>query len=407
MGWTLILASKGLRKDIIMTAIYSILHMFVDGVCALAMFGVFIPQENGYFYMLLYNFCAFALQMPLGIILDALASERLPISAQTVPASRTKPLSAQRCASLPVFRAFSLAPCTAALGVLCTIIGALTHPIILGIGNALFHIGGGIGVIAEDSCKSWRGKGLGIFVAPGAFGLYLGTLAAKGGLWRPCFWMAALAMLLFGLAMFWLQAHTARRTGSLAPSAAITGRTSSSAAKTERELPPIGKTEAKLRSAAITAITCCFLVVILRSYLGMSVTFPWKTGQAAGLFCVLALVTGKMAGGLLAAHYGARKTAILSLAAAALCYLFSASMPFGLAALFLFNMTMPITLYWMVCLLPQMPGFAFGFLTFALFLGFLPQYFGAVPILSGSLLGCAGSLLSLMFIFIITNSPPP
>lgn len=90
-----------------MTAIYSILHMFVDGVCALAMFGVFIPQENGYFYMLLYNFCAFALQMPLGIILDALASERLPISAQTVPASRTKPLSAQRCASLPVFRAFS------------------------------------------------------------------------------------------------------------------------------------------------------------------------------------------------------------------------------------------------------------------------------------------------------------
>ena len=53
-----------------MTAIYSILHMFVDGVCALAMFGVFIPQENGYFYMLLYNFCAFALQMPLGIILD-------------------------------------------------------------------------------------------------------------------------------------------------------------------------------------------------------------------------------------------------------------------------------------------------------------------------------------------------
>ncbi len=380
-----------------MTAIYSILHMFVDGVCALAMFGVFIPQENGYFYMLLYNFCAFALQMPLGIILDALASKGLPISARTVPASWAMPLPAQRFASpqampasaqrIPVFRAFSLAPCTAALGVLCTIIGALTHPVILGVGNALFHIGGGIGVIAEDSCKSWRGKGLGIFVAPGAFGLYLGTLGAKGGFWRPCFWMAALAMLFFGLAMFWLQVHTARRTASLAPSAAITE-----------------KNEAKLHPAVTTAITCCILVVILRSYLGMSVTFPWKTGQAAGLFCVLALVSGKMAGGLLAAHYGAQKTAILSLAAAALCYLFSASMPFGLAALFLFNMTMPITLYWMVCLLPKMPGFAFGFLTFALFLGFLPQYFGAVPILSGSLLGCAGSLLSLVFIFVIAKN---
>ena len=255
-----------------MTAIYSILHMFVDGVCALAMFGVFIPQENGYFYMLLYNFCAFALQMPLGIILDALASERLPISAQTVPASRTKPLSAQRCASLPVFRAFSLAPCTAALGVLCTIIGALTHPIILGIGNALFHIGGGIGVIAEDSCKSWRGKGLGIFVAPGAFGLYLGTLAGKGGVWLECFLIVSVLSVLLCLGTLYMQSRSGRVKG-----------------KPEAVIDEIGQSKGGARGKTAVA-ACCFAVVILRSCLGMSATFPWKAGILAGILSVLALV---------------------------------------------------------------------------------------------------------------------
>lgn len=56
----------------LMTAAYSILHLLVDGVCALAMFGSFLLEEEGYFLMLIYNFCAFALQMPLGILLDML-----------------------------------------------------------------------------------------------------------------------------------------------------------------------------------------------------------------------------------------------------------------------------------------------------------------------------------------------
>ena len=36
------------------------------------MFGRFITKDNGYLYILLYNFCAFALQMPMGVVLDAL-----------------------------------------------------------------------------------------------------------------------------------------------------------------------------------------------------------------------------------------------------------------------------------------------------------------------------------------------
>ena len=42
-------------------AVYSVLHLLVDGLCALAMFGVFLQREKDYLYSLLYNFCAFAM----------------------------------------------------------------------------------------------------------------------------------------------------------------------------------------------------------------------------------------------------------------------------------------------------------------------------------------------------------
>ena len=46
-----------------MTALYSVLHFLVDGVCAWAMLG---PLAGGMESYLLYNFCAFVLQLPLG-----------------------------------------------------------------------------------------------------------------------------------------------------------------------------------------------------------------------------------------------------------------------------------------------------------------------------------------------------
>ena len=142
-------------------------------------------------------------------------------------------------------------------------------------------------------------------------------------------------------------------------------------------------------------------VVILRSYLGMATAFPWKSGALAGALAVLSIVAGKIAGGFASARYGFRKTVTVSLGLAACCYFFSDLMPAGLAALFLFNMTMPITLYWLACCLPKMPGFAFGFLTFALFLGFLPGYFGLLPQTKGNLVGCALSVISLLLLTVM------
>ena len=94
-----------------MTFLYSFLHLLVDGICAFAMFGKFLPLGNQAVDFLLYNFCAFALQMPFGAILDlAEKQEKCPHTTK-----------------IPYFVAIS--------GVLFTLLGTITHPVVLGIGK--------------------------------------------------------------------------------------------------------------------------------------------------------------------------------------------------------------------------------------------------------------------------------
>ncbi|MBQ8821296.1 MAG: hypothetical protein IJZ82_01505 [Lachnospiraceae bacterium] len=338
-----------------MTAPYSILHFLVDGICAFAMFGHFAAREDWYLNILLYNFCAFALQMPLGAVLDGLNGQ----------------LGRQKYEPSFVY---------AVVGVILTFIGAVTHPVVLGIGNAMFHLGGGVGTIHEDEGKGWHGKGLGVFVAPGALGLYLGTLLAKSGMVSPwsCFWPVGMVAI---LCLMW------------------------SMLALRKSISPIyGEFSFGAKDGTLWIMLGCLAVVILRSYIGMSVSFSWKTTLIAGTLAVLAVVLGKVAGGFTAAGFGVRPTVAVSLVFSALCFLLSDNMAAGVLALFLFNMTMPITLYLLVQRMRGLPGFAFGLLTFGLFLGFLPSYFGVSLPVNGRTIGCVGSLVSLVILWICTRS---
>ena len=303
-----------------MTGLYAIAHFLVDGVCAWALLG---SPEVGWSEVLCYNFCAFALQLPLGAVLDRLGGRNVP-------------------------RSFSCIGCA------LTILGALTHPAVLGLGNALFHVGGGVDVIRDTG----RCEKLGIFVAPGALGLYLGGLIA--GKWP---WLLPLA----GGAMAVLLAHV-RSLGeiSTAPS----------------------------QKSPIFLVISCFAVVVLRSFVGFQVVFPWKSGWLA-LAAVGAVVLGKMAGGWLADRFGARRVTVLSLSLAAAGYALGNVPAFGLLALLCFNMTMPLTLYALWRRFPGFPGTVFGSLTLALFLGFLPAAFGLELPVGGVL----GSILSLVLLW--------
>ncbi len=150
-------------------------------------------------------------------------------------------------------------------------------------------------------------------------------------------------------------------------------------------------------------VIVCFIVVVLRSLTGLAVSFPWKTGIPLSVLATLLLAGGKTAGGFLGASAGYRKTIAVTLAAAAVCYFLGNHMITGLAAVFLFNMTMPVTLYLLACKMPDLPGTAFGILTMALFIGFLPVYFNQISGVSPVWLGTGSSLISFILLLWITG----
>lgn len=312
---------------------YSAGHFWVDFSCALLMFSQISGTGEWALCALLYNFCAFALQMPIGLLADRLG--------------RQGRLAALGCGLVSAGWAISPVPVAAA--------------VTAGLGNACFHVGGGVAILRDGGD---RAAPLGIFVSPGAFGIYLGTLLGR----RDGFpgWAAAAGLVLFALALLLPE----RREGETAAPA---------------EAPFPDRNE-------VVVLICCFLVVVLRSYLGMVLAFPWKNGGwALALTC--ALVLGKAAGGFLGDRLGMVRAAVLSLGLAVVLFCLSGSPWAGTAAVFLFNMTMPITLWAAARLLP--PGFAFGTLTFALFLGFLPVWLGWPALLTGGIGYAAGALCSL------------
>ena len=315
-------------------ALYSLAHFWVDLSCALLLLRTLSGEGGFTSYLLLYNFCAFALQMPLGLLADRL--------------DRNGVLAAAGCVLTALAYLIPM-----------PLLTALTA----GTGNALFHLGGGIDVLnASDN----RAAFLGIFVSPGALGLFLGTLWARGTVPALCL---APAGLLFLAAAVLLLCPCPSGNAPLALDA------------------PSG----------YSVLLPLFLVVVLRSYMGMNQSFAWKNGRWP-ILLALALVLGKTAGGFLMDRLGPRRAAATLLPAAAL-YLASALPLPGTLAVFLFNMTMPVTLWAVARVMPGAKGFTFGLLTFALFLGFLPTFLGWPSLLASPVSYAAVSLLSLALLW--------
>lgn len=338
-----------MRRGQAVLGVFSCMHFLVDAACAFAMYGVFREKDAWYWYLLLYNFCAFALQMPLGVVLDGL------------------------CRGKGAEEKYRCSVGFAVFGVVLTFLGGFTHVTVLGLGNALFHVGGGVGTIWTGEREDRVCTRLGVFVAPGALGLFLGKMWSQSVSEVGIVLAGALVLLSLGGVLLWLgRGKYLEEHGS-----GICGK----------GRPVYGR--------SMMAV-CCFLVVLLRSYVGMSAAFPWNKTVLTGAVCAAAVAGGKVAGGFLADRIGISRTAVISLILAAGMYGFGGFWGTGLLALLFFNMTMPLTLYLMWKEMREQPGLAFGTLTFALFLGFLPVYFQMVPPMDHRLTGSLGSLLSLL-----------
>ena len=298
--------------------LYAAGHFYVDFFCALTM----VSLVNDPWLFVLYNFLAFAVQMPIGLIADFVGRNR----------------------------SFAL------VGVMLVLMGMLPLPVMLrviliGLGNASYHVGGGREALLWEEGFT----GLGIFVAPGAMGIYLGTVFAGDAGYT---FMAACILALIGIGMIFFCDGTPRFR--------------------PRE------------NCRITSAALMFGVVVLRSLVGLAMETPWKVGVFL-LLSAVAATAGKALGGILADRIGWKWTGITSLLITALLFLIPDLGFAGVLGVLLFNMTMPITLRQAAASCRGYEGFAFGLLTFGLFLGYVPTAFGFAL---SPVLGCGLALAS-------------
>ena len=317
-----------MKKFATMTGLYSVSHFIVDFSCAYLIFSKLSGSNKWLLCLIIYNFFAFALQMPIGIIADKINRNRI----------------------------FAALGCLLVAGSPAIISSPVIFCAVAGFGNALFHIGAGRDIL-QVSEKSF--SALGIFVSPGALGLYFGTLCGKGVI-LP---VAPVIIILASVsATIWF----------------VVPKLSEMHVMANSEI----NIKAFLSHGLGLMLICIFLVVCLRSYVGMTLHFPWKGEGHFALYLVIAVVCGKALGGILADIFGPLKVSCASLFLCALLFLFFRTPVCGILAIFIFNITMPITLGAIARILPNSLGFGFGILTFGLFIGLIPTLLSAQNILA-------------------------
>ena len=294
----------------------------MDGVCAAALFGPLRGRIDPSQLFLLYNTLAFSTQCLVGLAADRIRRHRLSAAA----------------AALCVAAGFALP------------LLPLLRLLLIGLGNSVFHVAAGTETLERSG---GRAAPLGVFVAPGAVGLSLGTLfPALGPVPAGLLALAAIASLFLK-----------------APEPEPTAWADRSDLRTN--LPYPEKPEAPLRRPLAAAVLLT-LAVGVRAVGGAAVSFPWQTGPWLALLTTGFVFAGKTAGGFLCDRVGPRRAAWLSVPPAALLIAFCGSwmLPALLGQLAL-NLTMPVTLWLLYRALPESPGFAFGLAASALWPGTL------------------------------------
>lgn len=227
-------------------SIYSIIHFIVDLSCAILVSNL-VTQKMGagtnlFIAILIYNFFAFAMQLPIGILADKINKNAI--------------CSAIGCILVAIAFGF------ANYGIISCFIA--------GIGNAMFHVGGGIDVLNISNKKATLS---GIFVSTGAMGIFLGGKSASIGFDK--YYIAILILLLSALLLIWLYKQIKDNV------------------KNEKVIIP------KLNKTEIIAITCLIITVIIRGYVGLILAFEWKSSFILALISIFAVVFGKMLGGII------------------------------------------------------------------------------------------------------------
>ncbi len=235
------------------------------------------------------------------------------------------------------------------LGLLLPIVGLLLIDfgiiaiIILTIGNALYHVGGG--VISVNLYPN-KAAPAGVFVAPGAIGVFLGVyLAGKSMSFTPIIIAISSILILFIYIEF-----------------------KDSVIENNRK---------NISSNFVLIVGLILIVIGIRGFIGSILLFTWGDTLPYQILLVSSIFLGKFFGGILGDKFGFKEIGIFGLMVSIPLLLLGYSIPIlGLFGALFFNFTMAITLFLIIENLGRYKGFAFGLTTLTLVITILPKSFG-------------------------------
>ena len=304
----------------------SVLHLLVDGLCVCCLY--LIASSFSALHLvgifLTYNILAFLTQPLTGLWADCMKRRHWMLLASVL-------LLTVAVLATSIVISFRLST-----------VGMMVVPILLGLGNSLFHVWGGKQVAVTTGNDM---RALGAFVSTGAFGLALGIVFFS--------WPLLYTVLLTICVLSTAYVHLDLKAG----------------------ISAINSQEVECRFSKLfiwMSLLVLMLVVMLRSFVGE--TFSGEMSRTNSMMLLIGLLSmlGKMAGGWLAHHLGIVRMLALVIVLVLVCLVFrSQEMVIALVGLFAVNCTMPVTLYLANVVLPKREGLAFGLLAAALIPGYL------------------------------------
>lgn len=340
-------------------SLYAIIHLFVDAACIYVLYSSIklnnLESIYAFIIIVLYNTLAFGLQAFIGDFFDRHKN--------------------------PHFCAFSGCILTALSIVL--IYFPLLSAVFAGIGNAAFHAGGGIICLKLGNNKAAIP---GIYVAPGAMGLFLGALIANKDFMSASFF----AVILVVSSVLILFDKLKNNTG-IQKDVAI-GISGINNIRINKEI---------IINKYLLILNLLLFAIVIRSFIGLAITIDWKNNIILMFMITLSIVLGKMAGGIIADKFGWVKTTVTALIISSPLIAFGINYPLVyITGIFFFNFTMPVTLTAISNIMQGREGFAFGLTTLALLLGAYPVFAGIKLYDNNALIILSIVAFSAVFIYI-------
>ncbi|MFT4305164.1 MAG: MFS transporter [Candidatus Woesearchaeota archaeon] len=305
-----------MKNKLSIISLYSLGHFYIDFICSFVLSLLIFKNPNNLttigILIFIYNIIAFGSQPFFGLIIDI----------------------------------YKKVKHGAIIGLIITTLGLffffdpIIATILISIGNAIYHVAGGIVALNIEPSKA---KYPGIYVAPGAIGLFLGGLLGYFQI-KPFIFIFIGTILTLFLIIFILKLP----------------------------VPKINNYKAKKIKLIGIVLFLLLISVSMRALVSFSLDLNWKGIFILGLILTLAIALGKFVGGFLADKYGFMNVGLIGLIISALLLVFFQNIPFLVfIGAFSFNLVMPITLTAVAESIPNFKGVAFGLTTLALIIGYL------------------------------------